>query len=59
MPKTKIDFAERNQGCKIKIKKATKLRLIAFGRFSSSYDAVLNELLDHVDKCQQYWEERS
>ena len=58
MQKTTIDFVERNQVCKIKIKKVTKLRLAALSRFFSSYDVVLNEILDHVDKCQQYWEER-
>ena len=58
MQKTTIDFVERNQVCKIKIKKVTKLRLAALSRFFSSYDVVLSEILDHADKCQQYWEDR-
>lgn len=58
MTRQKLDFDNRNQICKIKIKRSTKLRLAALSRFFCSYDVVLNELLNHTDQCQRFWEDR-
>lgn len=43
----------------IKIKEKTKLRLVNYGHFLSSWDIVLNELMDHVDNCDKYWSEKN
>lgn len=43
----------------IKLKKETKTRLSKFGSLSSSYDLLVNEILDHLDKCNIFWNERT
>lgn len=42
----------------VKLKKETKNRLARFGTLSSSYDILINEILDHLEKCDRYWQER-
>jgi len=41
----------------VKLKKETRDRLARFGKLSSSYDILINDILDHLDKCDQYWNE--
>ena len=43
----------------IQVKKATKTRLEKFGNLSSTYDTVLNEILDHLETCDVWWSNRS
>jgi len=41
----------------VKLKKETKARLAKFGTLSGTYDTTINDILDHLDKCDQYWNE--
>ena len=43
----------------IKINKITKDRLTALGSMNDTYDSVIFKLLDHADKCDIFWSERS
>jgi len=43
----------------IKLQKETKSRLERFGSISMSHDTLINEILDHLDKCNIFWNERS
>lgn len=36
----------------IQIKKETKEKLSRLGNLSSTYDSILNELLEHMENCQ-------
>lgn len=38
----------------IVIKKSTKERLSKLGTLSGTYDSVINDILDHLEKCEQY-----
>jgi len=42
----------------ISIKKKTKDRLAKFGIKTSTWDSILNELMNHADKCDRFWEVR-
>ena len=42
----------------IKIKKTTKTRLEKFGKLSSTHDSLLNEMLDHLDICDPWWNKK-
>ena len=42
----------------IKVQESTKKRLIKLGDLSSTYDSVINDLIDHVDSCDIFWEDR-
>ena len=42
----------------IGIKHSTKIRLSRFGALDQSYDDVVTELLDHVEKCDVFWAEK-
>jgi len=35
----------------IQVKAVTKERLASLGSLSATYDSVINEILDHVNKC--------
>ena len=36
----------------IQVEKKTVKRLAEFGNFHSTYDAILNNVLDHVENCR-------
>ena len=36
----------------IQVKPVTKARLALLGNLSSTYDSVLNDILDHFNKCK-------
>jgi len=42
----------------ISLQKTTRDRLSKYGSMSSTWDSVINELLDHVEKCDNYWSDR-
>lgn len=46
------------QNTSIQLKSKTKSRLKKFGNLSSTYDSVLNMLLDHAENCDRFWENR-
>lgn len=50
---------DSNKKVTIWLEKKTKLRLARFGNLLSSWENVINELLDHVEKCDKYWGERN
>lgn len=39
----------------LQINKETKIRLARFGFKLSSWDSILNALMDHAEKCDIYW----
>ena len=39
----------------IKIEHNTKKRLKKLGIKGSTYDFIINELIDHAQSCDQYW----
>lgn len=39
----------------IDIQNSTKERLAGYGNLGSTWDSILDELLDHVEKCDTYW----
>lgn len=41
----------------IQVKKTTKERLSKLGCVNSTYDSLINEILDHLDKCDRFWED--
>ncbi|WP_179371555.1 hypothetical protein [Nitrosopumilus ureiphilus] len=41
--------------CKILISQKTIDRLREFGIMGSTYDSILNELMDHADVCDLWW----
>lgn len=43
---------------KIEVKKSTKNKLSKLGSINSTYDAVINELIYHVDTCDKFWSKR-
>lgn len=43
----------------IHIKKTTKGRLQQHGTVADSFDSLLNSILDHLEKCDKYWEDKS
>lgn len=43
----------------ITINESTRKRLAIFGNLLSNWDSVINELIDHADKCDQFWEDRT
>ena len=43
---------------KITINKETEKKLEKFGSMNSTFDSVLNDLLDHVDTCDRWWDKR-
>ena len=42
----------------IPIQKETKERLSRLGNLKSTYDSVINELVEHVEQCDKYWEDK-
>ena len=42
----------------IKIQESTKERLNKLGDLSSTYDSVINNLIDHTDECDKFWENK-
>ena len=42
----------------IVIKKSTKERLAKLGSLTSTWDVLLNNLLDHLEHCDRFWEDR-
>lgn len=43
---------------RIELKNKTKRRLLTFGKKGQSFDLLINEILDHVDSCDRWWEDR-
>ncbi len=43
----------------IPIQKETKEKLSRLGSLKSTYDSVINELVEHVQQCDRYWEDKS
>jgi len=41
------------------IKKSTKIRLAKFGNKLSNWDSILIDLMNHVDCCDRFWEDRT
>ena len=41
----------------VQITKETRLKLAKLGTLSSTYDSVINDLIDHAEKCQIFWNE--
>lgn len=44
---------------RIGIKKATRERLAKHGNLTSSWDSLLNEILNHLEFCDKYWSDRT
>ena len=44
---------------RITIRKDTKDRLAKFGHINSSWDSVLNDVLNHLDHCDVFWSDRT
>jgi hypothetical protein len=42
----------------IRVRKSTKIRLGKFGTLGQSFDDVVTELIDHIEKCDIYWAEK-
>ena len=42
----------------IPLEKNTKSRLEKLGNLSSTYDSVVNEVLDHIKSCDTFWGKR-
>ena len=43
----------------LQIKNSTKKRLVKLGDLSSTFDSVLNNLLDHAEKCGNFRSEQN
>lgn len=39
----------------ITVKKDTKKRIISLGKMNQSFDELLNEIITHVEGCDQWW----
>ena len=39
----------------ISLEQHTKNKLISFGRMDQTFDELINELLEHVNKCDRWW----
>jgi len=39
----------------ITVKKNTKKRIASLGKMNQSFDELLNEIITHVEKCDQWW----
>jgi len=39
----------------ITVKKNTKERIVSLGKMNQSFDELLNEIITHVEKCDQWW----
>jgi len=39
----------------ITVKKNTKKRIVSLGKMNQSFDELLNEIISHVEKCDQWW----
>lgn len=42
----------------IPVSDQTKERLENFGKINQSYDVLLTEILDHLDTCDRWWENK-
>lgn len=40
------------------IDKSTKIRLAKFGFKNSTWNTILKELMNHADRCDEFWEDR-
>jgi len=36
----------------------TRKRLASIGRKNQSYDNLINQILEHIDKCDRWWDEK-
>lgn len=43
---------------KINIKQKTKRRLAHFGYKTSTWDSILNDLMNHAESCDKWYEDR-
>jgi|SaaInlStandDraft_5_1057022.scaffolds.fasta_scaffold75609_2 hypothetical protein len=43
----------------ISVQKKTKQRLEKRGNLGTTYDNVLNEILDHLESCDTWWSNKS
>jgi len=42
----------------VTIRTKTKKRLAKFGNKLSSWDSIINEMIDHSESCDRWWENR-
>jgi len=42
----------------IQLKKSTISRLQKYGFLGDSYEDVVNNMLEHLEKCDKYWSDR-
>ncbi len=42
----------------IQISGQTRLKLIKLGTLASTYDSVINDLIEHCTKCDGWWENK-
>jgi len=47
------------QRTRIGIKKATRDRLAKYGSITSTWDSLICEILDHLEYCDRFWEDRT
>ncbi len=43
----------------IQISKETRLKLANLGTIGSTYDSVINDLMEHCTKCDSFWSEKN
>lgn len=49
----------QTQKTTIIVSKKTKLQLQKLGNIGDSFDSVIISLLEHSDKCDQFWSDRT
>lgn len=49
----------KKDGLATTIKKSVLCRLESLGNMNSSYDDVISDLLEHCDRCDRFWENRT
>jgi len=42
----------------IQISTETRLKLANLGTLASTYDSVINDMIEHCTKCDQWWENK-
>ncbi len=43
----------------LNLKEHTKTRLTKLGNLGSTFDSVVNEILDHVESCDKFWSDKN
>lgn len=49
------EFRNNHSKTKIEIRKQTMLKLAKYGDITSTWDSVINEILDHIETCDKWW----